>query len=137
MYIDDYYMVEDVGIMFGQVVVKVIGDCKGICCYGYLYVLFDEVLLCVVIDFLGWLGFEFYVLFMCVWIGMFDVDLLIEFFCGFVNYVGVMLYIDNLCGINVYYQFEMVFKVFGWVLCVVVEFDEWVVGQILLMKGSF
>lgn len=42
-YIDDYYIVEDIGIVFGQVLVQVFGDKKGINCYGECILLMDDV----------------------------------------------------------------------------------------------
>lgn len=113
LYIDVYYMVEDMGIILGMVLVQVWGDKKGVWRYGYVYVLLDEVLLWVVLDLLGCFGLIMDVEYICVMIGGFDVDLFGEFFQGLVNYVKMILYIDNFKGKNVYYQVEIIFKVFG------------------------
>lgn len=50
IYVDDYYSVEDIGIVIGEVFKNVLGDKKGIWRYFNIYIFMDEFLLMVVID---------------------------------------------------------------------------------------
>ena len=50
LHIDAHHTVEDVGITFGQALVKAVGDKSGIHRYGHAYVPLDEALSRVVVD---------------------------------------------------------------------------------------
>lgn len=136
-YIDDYYMVEDMGIVLGQVLVQVFGDKCGIWCYGECYLLMDDVQVCCVLDLLVWFYLVWNMDILMQKIGQFDIELVCEFFIVFVINGGIILYVDQIYGLNSYYIVEVVFKVVVWVLCIVVEIDLCKVGDILLIKGMF
>ncbi|UDG82764.1 imidazoleglycerol-phosphate dehydratase HisB [Candidatus Vallotia lariciata] len=136
LHIDDHHTVEDIGITLGQAVSKAISDRKGIRRYGYAYVLLDEALSRVVIDFSGRPGLDFHIPFTRARVGNFDVDLTSEFFRGFVNHASVTLHIDNLRGMNAHHQIETIFKAFGRALRMAIESDERLVGQIPSTKGT-
>ncbi|MCH8141230.1 MAG: imidazoleglycerol-phosphate dehydratase HisB [Proteobacteria bacterium] len=134
--IDAHHTVEDVGIVLGQALNKIVGDKKGICRYGYAYVPLDEALSRAVIDISGRPGLEYRVDYVRSRIGDFDVDLLREFFHGFVNHAQVTLHLDNLRGDNAHHQAETLFKAFGRALRMAVALDPRMAGQIPSTKGS-
>ncbi|HEY8358758.1 MAG TPA: imidazoleglycerol-phosphate dehydratase HisB [Ramlibacter sp.] len=136
LHIDGHHTVEDVGITFGQAVLKAVGDKKGIRRYGHAYVPLDEALSRVVIDFSGRPGLILNVPFKSGMIGTFDVSLVHEFFQGFCNHAFVTLHIDNLRGENAHHQCETVFKAFARALRAALELDPRSAGTIPSTKGS-
>ena len=136
LHIDGHHTVEDVGIAFGQAVLKAVGDKKGICRYGHAYVPLDEALSRVVIDLSGRPGLVMNVPFTSGMIGSFDSQLAHEFFQGFVNHALVSLHIDNLRGDNAHHQAETVFKAFARALRMALERDERLGDMIPSTKGS-
>ena len=136
LHIDGHHTVEDVGITFGQAVLKAVGDKKGIRRYGHAYVPLDEALSRVVIDFSGRPGLILNVPFKSGMIGTFDVQLVHEFFQGFCNHAFVTLHIDNLRGENAHHQCETVFKAFARALRAALELDPRSAGTIPSTKGS-
>ena len=118
------------------VLVKAIGDKKGIRRYGHAYVPLDEALSRVVVDFSGRPGLFFNVDFSRAMIGQFDVDLTQEFFQGLVNHAQITLHIDNLRGENAHHQCETVFKAFARALRMALEIDPRLGGAIPSTKGS-
>jgi imidazoleglycerol-phosphate dehydratase len=136
IHIDDHHSVEDVGITFGQVFAKALGDKKGLRRYGHAYVPLDESLSRVTIDLSGRPGLFFCVDFARERVGGFDVDLTREFFQGFVNHAGVTLHIDNLRGDNAHHQCETIFKAFARALSMAIERDERAAGVVPSTKGA-
>ena len=113
LHIDQHHTVEDIGIAFGQVFDKALGDKRGIVRYGHAYVPLDEALSRVVLDCSGRPGLEWFVEFSRPRVADFDVDLFREFFQGFVNHAKVSLHVDCLRGRNAHHVAETVFKAFG------------------------
>jgi imidazoleglycerol-phosphate dehydratase len=135
LHIDGHHTVEDVGIAFGQAVLKAVGDKKGIRRYGHAYVPLDEALSRVVIDLSGRPGLIMNVPFKSGMIGAFDTQLTHEFFQGFVNHAFATVHIDNLRGENAHHQAETVFKAFARALRNALEFDERALNTIPSTKG--
>ncbi|MFW8566060.1 imidazoleglycerol-phosphate dehydratase HisB [Orrella sp. 11846] len=135
LHIDAHHTVEDVGITFGQALLKAVGDKAGIRRYGHAYVPMDEALSRVVIDLSGRPMLTYDVPFTRARIGDFDVDLAREFFQGLANSSLMTLHIDNLRGINAHHQCETVFKAFGRALRMAVEMDPGQKGVIPSTKG--
>lgn len=135
LHIDAHHTVEDVGITFGQALLKAVGDKVGIRRYGHAYVPMDEALSRVVIDLSGRPMLTYDVPFTRARIGDFDVDLTREFFQGLANSSLMTLHIDNLRGINAHHQCETVFKAFGRALRMAVEMDPGQKGVIPSTKG--
>ena len=136
LHIDGHHTVEDVGIAFGQAVLKAVGDKKGIRRYGHAYVPLDEALSRVVIDLSGRPGLIMNVPFKSGMIGTFDSQLAHEFFQGFVNHAFATVHIDNLRGENAHHQAETVFKAFARALRAALERDPRSAGMIPSTKGS-
>lgn len=135
LHIDGHHTVEDVGIAFGQAVLKAVGDKKGIRRYGHAYVPLDEALSRVVIDLSGRPGLIMHVPFKSSMIGTFDSQLAHEFFQGFVNHAFATVHIDNLRGENAHHQAETVFKAFARALRNALEFDQRALNTIPSTKG--
>ena len=135
LHIDGHHTIEDIGIVFGQALLKALGDKSGITRYGHAYVPLDEALSRVVIDFSGRSYLDFNVEFTRPTSGSFDLDLIQEFFQGFVNHAQVSLHIDNLRGKNAHHQAESVFKAFARALRMATEPDERSAGSIPSTKG--
>jgi imidazoleglycerol-phosphate dehydratase len=136
LHIDAHHTVEDIGITFGQAVLKALGDKVGIRRYGHAYVPLDEALSRVVIDFSGRPGLDYHINFPRARVGDFDIDLVHEFFQGFANHAMVTLHIDSLRGKNAHHIAETVFKAFGRALRMAVEPDPRMQGQLPSTKGS-
>ena len=136
LHIDAHHTVEDIGITFGQAVLKALGDKVGIRRYGHAYVPLDEALSRVVIDFSGRPGLDYHIDFPRARVGDFDIDLVHEFFQGFANHAMVTLHIDSLRGKNAHHIAETVFKAFGRALRMAVEPDPRMQGQLPSTKGS-
>ncbi len=134
--IDAHHTVEDVGIVLGQALNKIVGDKQGLCRYGHAYVPLDEALSRAVVDLSGRPSLEYRVKYVRPRIGDFDVDLLKEFFQGFVNHAQVTLHLDNLRGANAHHQAETIFKAFGRALRMAVALDPRMAGQVPSTKGS-
>lgn len=96
-----------------------IKDKKYFVCYGMMYILMDEILVCVVVDISGCLYLFFNVMLSKEKVGMFDMELVEEFFRVVVINVRLIMYIDLICGGNIYYEIEVIFKVFFCVLGIV------------------
>ena len=136
LHIDGHHTVEDVGIAFGQALVRALGDKKGIRRYGHAYVPLDEALSRVVIDLSGRPGLVWHVPFSRAMIGEFDVYLAHEFFQGLVNHALATLHVDNLRGDNAHHQCETVFKAFARALRMAIELDPRAAGTVPSTKGT-
>lgn len=133
--IDAHHTVEDVGIALGQAFSEALSDKKGIYRYGHAYVVLDESLSRVVIDFSGRPGLQYHVDYPRANCGQFELDLLQEFFSGFVNHARATLHIDNLRGHNSHHIAETIFKAFGKALRMAVEHDSRMQGVLPSTKG--
>ncbi len=135
LHIDAHHTVEDIGIVFGQALLKTLGDKQGISRYGHAYVPLDEALTRVVIDFSGRPGLEYNVTLSRPRVGDFDVDLVREFFQGFVNHALVTVHIDVIRGRNAHHIIETVFKAFGRALRMALSIDPRGTGATPSTKG--
>jgi imidazoleglycerol-phosphate dehydratase len=136
LHIDGHHTVEDIGITFGQAVLKAVGDKKGLTRYGHSYVPLDEALSRVVIDFSGRPGLVCNTPWTSAMIGELDTQLVHEFFQGFANHALVTLHIDNLRGSNAHHQVETVFKAFGRALRMALTLDPRALDRVPSTKGS-
>lgn len=80
IYIDVYYIVEDIGIIFGFCLKEVFVDKVSINCYGFVYVLMDELFGFCVLDLSGCFYLVFDVELINFKFGDFDIELVEEFF---------------------------------------------------------
>ena len=128
LHIDDHHTVEDIGITFGQAVLRALGDKQGISRYGHAYVPLDEALSRVVIDFSGRPLLVSHAIYPDRNVGTFSTSLIHEFFQGFCNHALTTLHMDNLRGENAHHIAETLFKAFGQALRRAVALDDRVQG---------
>lgn len=114
-HIDDHHTVEDVGIVFGEVLVKALGDKKGIERFGDAAVPMDDALARVTVDLSGRASLAFEVTFHdpTAKIGTFDVQLVREFFNAVSQAGKFNCHIEVPRGHNDHHIAEAIFKAFG------------------------
>ncbi len=112
VHIDSHHLAEDIGITFGEVFLKSLGDKKGIKRFGSFGVM-DESLCRIVLDISGRSFLDYNVKIPMKRIGSFDTELIEEFFNGFVRGAKVTLHIDQIKGKNSHHIIEAIFKGFA------------------------
>ncbi len=134
LYVDGHHMVEDTGIVLGQVLAKALGDKSGIKRYGTAFVPMDEALVMVSLDISGrpYLAFEAEI--PAERIGEFDSQLVEEFLRAFVVHAGLTLHVRLMAGKNAHHIVEAIFKALGRALDEATRQDERIVG-VMSSKG--
>ena len=133
--VDGHHTVEDVGIVFGQLVSGALGDKAGIRRYGSVIVPMDEALVLCAVDVSGRPYFHFEAEFTVPRLGELDTELIREFFYAISVHAGMNLHIKVMHGENNHHIAEAMFKAFGRALCEAVSLDSRVQG-VLSTKGS-
>jgi imidazoleglycerol-phosphate dehydratase len=110
--VDFHHTVEDVGIAFGQGIMKALGKRAGIRRYGEALVPMDEALSRVVLDISGrpYLGYRVKAKGR---IKDFNLELVESFFKAVADNAGITLHIELLYGTNRHHIVEAIFKGFG------------------------
>jgi len=135
-HIDDHHTVEDLGIVFGQVLKKALGGNRGIRRYGESSVPMDETLVQVVMDLSGRPHLVYDVeLPKKHKVKNFDPGLAEHFFQSIVNHAGMNLHVRLLYGYDVHHMLEGIFKAFGRALDVATSIDPRITG-VLSTKGK-
>lgn len=126
--VDQHHTVEDVGIVFGQVLNQALGDKSGITRYGWAVVPMDEALVLTSIDISG-RGMLYYdVDIIHEKIGEFDSILISEFFEGLTRNSNITLHIKMLSGADPHHIAEAVFKSFAKSLAQAVSVSDRIKG---------
>ena len=114
-HVDDHHTVEDVGIVLGQALDKVLGNKVGIERFGFASVPMDDALAQVSIDLSGRPALVFDVAFVSAGgkIGSFDTQLVQEFFTGLVNHGKFNCHVAVSSGQNNHHIAEAIFKALG------------------------
>jgi len=133
--VDYHHLVEDVGICFGELIKKALGDRKGIVRYGSAVVPMDESLSHVSMDISGRPYLIFNVDFDNKQIRDFDPLLFKEFFKAFSDHGGITLHINVMYGKNPHHIIESIFKSFARSLNQAVSIDARISG-VMSTKGS-
>lgn len=133
LYVDEHHTVEDVGIALGEVLLKALGDKKGIQRYGF-YVPMDESIALCVIDLGGRFHLTFKAKFKREFVGKFPTELVEEFFRGLSSGLRANLYI-KVKGKNDHHKIEAIFKAFAKALNEACRLDERNNGRIPSTKG--
>ncbi len=134
--IDDHHTVEDLGIVFGQVLKKALGDSKGIRRYGDVTLPMDETLAQVVMDLSGRPYLSYHVELPKKYkLKNFDPGLAEDFFQSVVNHAGMNLHIRLHYGRDVHHMLEAIFKAFGRALDQATSLDPRIKG-VLSTKGK-
>ncbi|MDR1122556.1 MAG: imidazoleglycerol-phosphate dehydratase HisB [Endomicrobium sp.] len=108
-----HHIIEDIGIVFGQVLKNSLGDKKGIVRFGGCFLPMDEALVNVNLDISGRGYLVFNVNFSTERVGDFETQLVEEFFRAIVVNAAITLHVNLEYGKNTHHIVEAVFKGFG------------------------
>lgn len=134
--IDEHHTVEDIGIVIGQALLKVIGNKKGINRYGTMILPMDEVLALVSLDFAGRYAFVFDVKFNREKVGDLTTELVYDFFDAIAQNAKLILHIKLINqGRNDHHKIEGIFKAFAKALRKATEIDNRAMNQLPSTKG--
>lgn len=111
--VDDHHLVEDIGIVLGQELRRLVSEMKGFNRFGVSYIPMDEALSRVVIDISNRPTLIYQVEVKNISIGLLTLQNVKEFFKAFSNEAKLTLHIENLYGDNDHHIIESVFKAFG------------------------
>ncbi|MCL2491452.1 MAG: imidazoleglycerol-phosphate dehydratase HisB [Coriobacteriia bacterium] len=126
--VDAHHTVEDVGIVFGQALAKILEDKAGITRFGHSFMPMDEALVLAAIDISG-RGQCYYAVDVPIEIiGTFDTTLAQEFFVAFAREAGVTLHIKSFAGNNAHHLIEAAFKAVARALRIALTIDPRVSG---------
>jgi imidazoleglycerol-phosphate dehydratase len=110
LHVDAHHSVEDVGIVFGQALLKALGDKKGIVRFGHAYVPLDEALSRCVIDLSGRPYLHYDVPFKARQVGTMPTELFEDFFWALADHGRLNIHIDLVRGRNAHHIAETLFK---------------------------
>lgn len=111
--VDAHHTVEDVGICLGEVLIKALGDKKGIVRYGHSSVPMEETMANLSIDLSGRAAFVYNVEYRTDKIGDFDVECIEEMLKSFCSNGKFNLHINVPYGTNSHHIAEAIFKALG------------------------
>lgn len=111
--VDGHHMVEDTGIVLGQLIDRLLSDKSGLCRYGHFYLPMDETLARAVVDLSGRPYLSFNAEFSGAGCGRFDSELVEEFFRALAFNARLTLHLDLLRGGNTHHEIEALFKAFA------------------------
>ena len=130
--VDGHHTVEDVGIVLGQALARILGDRAGIARFGSAYVPMDEALGFCALDISG----RPYLVFdapmpqpMC---GQYDTCLTVEFMRAFTTNAGITLHLKSMYGDNAHHITEALYKALARALKEAVRETG---GEVLSAKG--
>ena len=112
-YIDDHHLVEDIGIVLGEALLKALGDKKGIYRYGNFLLPMDEALSYITLDCGGRPYFEYAVPFKPQSKAPISFELFEDFFQALAMQAKMNLHIKLLKGRNNHHIAESLFKAFA------------------------
>jgi imidazoleglycerol-phosphate dehydratase len=134
--VDFHHTVEDLGIVLGELLRRVLVEKGGIRRFGHAAVPMDETLAIVTLDLSGRSHLVYHVeVLRRQKIRDFDVTLVEHFFEALVNHSGMTLHINVSYGKNPHHILEAIFKAFGKALDQATQFDERLNG-VLSTKGE-
>ena len=135
LHIDQHHLVEDVGIVLGQVFKKALGDKKGINRAGYFVYPMDEALAVVAIDIGGRPFLQFDAEFKRRLCGELDTDLLEDFFSGCAINLGANVVVRMPYGRSDHHKIEAIFKAFAKAMKMACSTDPRAIENIPSTKG--
>lgn len=130
--VDNHHTIEDLGIALGTVLLKALGDKKGIRRYGAFFCPMDETLSRIVLDLSGRPYFVYDVKIPVERIGTFETEMTREFFLAFAMHGMMNLHMACLYGENGHHIVESLFKGLGHALKEAVTVEG---GRVLSTKG--
>ena len=113
LFVDDHHLIEDTGILLGQLFKEALEDKKGIKRYGTSFVPMDEALAQVNLDISNRGYLVYNVDFTREEINGFSLEMVKEFMYAFAINSGITLHINLLYGDNNHHKVEAVYKALG------------------------
>ena len=111
--VDQHHLVEDTGIVLGQLFAKALGDRRGINRAGYFVMPMDETLAVVAVDLGGRPALVYKDRVKVRLVGDLQTELAEDFFGGFVHHAGANLHAKVLYGRSNHHKLEAIFKCFA------------------------
>lgn len=134
--IDEHHLVEDTGIVLGQVFSRAWGEKIGIKRYGFFILPMDEVIATTALDLSGRYSFVFNCSFNRDKVGDLSTELVYDFWNAFAQNAGINLYIKTENCRNDHHQIEAIFKCVARSLSQAVEIDKRLKNIIPSTKGT-
>jgi imidazoleglycerol-phosphate dehydratase len=122
--VDQHHTVEDVGIAFGEAVLKALGSKRGILRAGYFLMPMDETLAAAAVDLSGRPYCVVNAKISAKRVGDFQTELTEDFFQGFAQAARANVHLRVLYGRSSHHQVEAIFKVFARALRFAVSRDK-------------
>lgn len=133
---DDHHIIEDIGIVLGQVIKKAVGDKKGIKRYGSQILPMDEVLIVCAVDLGGRFSFESNYQPVREKVNDFSTEMLNHFFKSLALNAEINLHLQYLNpGENEHHRIEAAFKAFARALREACALDERALGLLATTKN--
>ncbi len=136
LHVDQHHLVEDCGIVLGQVFKEALGDKKGINRAGYFTYPMDEALAVVAIDIGGRPFLQYDAKFKRRFCGELDTDLLEDFFLGFSINLGANVVVRMPYGRSDHHKIEAIFKAFAKAMKMACSVDPQAIENIPSTKGK-
>ena len=133
--VDQHHLVEDTGIVLGQLFAKALGDRRGINRAGYFVMPMDETLAVVALDLSGRTALVYKDLVKTRLVGDLQSELVEDFFGGFATQAGANVHVKVLYGRSNHHKLEAVFKCFARALRFACSKDKRLAGQLPSTKG--
>jgi imidazoleglycerol-phosphate dehydratase len=133
--VDQHHSVEDVGIAFGEAVLKALGDKRGILRAGYFVMPMDETLAVAAIDLSGRPHCVVDLNAKVPLVGDLQTELVEDFFQGFAQAARANVHMRVLYGRSSHHQIEALFKAFARALRFAVSRDKRLRGVLPSTKG--
>ena len=123
LYNDEHHVVEDIGIVLGQVFAQALGDKQGINRYGFFILPMDEAVATIVIDFAGRYAFTLQCNFVREKVGDLSTELVYDFWDAFAQNAKANVYIKVENGRNDHHKIEAIFKAMARAIRMACELD--------------
>jgi len=132
--VDQHHLVEDLGIVLGEALAKIVGDGAGVQRAGFFRMPMDEALCEAAVDFCGRGTLVDRVALRDRFVGDLDADALREFWKGLVRSARCSLHLDLVRAENDHHAVEASFKAFGRAVQMALTPVE--PGQVVSSKGA-
>lgn len=136
VHVDDHHLVEDVGLVLGEALVKAIGDKRGMRRYGHFTLPMDETLAQAAVDFCGRPCLIYEPKVKSGKIKNFDIELVVEFFQALTNAAAINLHVSVLTGKNKHHMVEAMFKAVARSMDMALQIDPRIRKSIPSTKGQ-
>jgi imidazoleglycerol-phosphate dehydratase len=133
--VDQHHLVEDTGIVLGQLFSRALGQRRGINRAGYFVMTMDETLAVAALDLSGRPYLVYRDLLRSHRVGDLQSELLPDFFQGFAAHAGANLHVRVMYGRSSHHKAEAVFKCFARALRYACSKDTQLLRQLPSTKG--